>query len=141
MASARTSATFCWSSSPSCESTATSLTTSNAATTPRPPRTRPSRSRHPRSPPCSTKKAASSSRRVPANISSRHPNSASTCPTSRARTPRGEPAAHLNRAESCDVFFTAREVIYSGLQNGRRLASCHGTSGETLALKVAASFP
>lgn len=81
LAFGRTSATSCWSSSPSCESTATCPTTSNAATTLRRPRICPSLSRLQRSPPCSIRRLAWWSHRALGNTLSRLLNSASTCLT------------------------------------------------------------
>lgn len=95
-ASARTSATSFWSSSPSCGSTATCRTTSSAAgaaaasATTRRRRTlpwRPSRPR-PRWRPSSTRRLAWSSRRAPGSTLYRRRSSASTCPTRGTCGPR-----------------------------------------------------
>lgn len=90
LASARTSATSCWSSSPSCGSTATSPTTSSAATTPKRPKIFPLQSRLPRSLPCSTRRLAWWSLRARGSTSSRRPNSASTCRIKHTRSGAGQ---------------------------------------------------
>lgn len=90
LASARTSATSCWSSSPSCGSTATSPTTSSAATTPKRPKIFPLQSRLPRSLPCSTRRLAWWSLRARGSTSSRRPNSASTCRIKHTRGGAGQ---------------------------------------------------
>lgn len=107
LASARTSATSCWSSSPSCGSTATSPTTSSAATTPKRPKIFLLRSRPPRSLPCSTRRLAWWSLRARGSTSSRRPNSASTCQIkrTRGRSGSGLPPGQTSRGR-CVWFLT-----------------------------------
>lgn len=79
LASVKTSATSCWSSSPFCGNMATFPTISNAARTPRQPRRSLLLNRHQRSLPCSTRRRAWWSHKALGNTLSHRLNSASTC--------------------------------------------------------------